>query len=81
LISEIVVKIGKKGEIYFPIKFRKAVGLKPGDLVRIRVEGDKIILEKEKDIEDLIGDYVLKVSVEEAEKISEDVQREAGIID
>ncbi|MEX2703438.1 MAG: AbrB/MazE/SpoVT family DNA-binding domain-containing protein [Candidatus Baldrarchaeota archaeon] len=81
LISEIIVKVGKKGEIYFPIKFRKMVGLRPGDRVRVRVEGDKIILEKEKDVEDLLGDYVLKVSVEEVEKISEEIQKEAGIID
>ena len=81
LDSEIVVKVGKKGEIYFPIKFRKMVGLRPGDRVRVRVKGDKIILEKEKDIEDLLGDYVLKVSVEEAERISEEIQKEAGIID
>ena len=80
LISEIIVKVGKKGEIYFPIKFRKMIGLRPGDRVRVRVEGDKIILEKEKDVEDLLGDYVLKVSAEEVEKISEEIQKEAGII-
>jgi len=81
LISEIVVKVGKKGEIYFPSKFRKMIDLKPGDKVRLRIEGKKIIIEKEKDIEDLLGDYVLEISVDEAEKISEDTQREAGIID
>jgi len=81
LSSEIIVKVGKKGEIYFPSKFRKMVNLKPGDKVKIRVEGTKIIIEKEKDVEDLLGDYVLKISVEEVEKISEEAQREAGIID
>ena len=81
MISEIVVKVGKKGEIYFPSKFRKMIDLKPGDKVRLRIEGKKIIIEKEKDIEDLLGDYVLEISVDEAEKISEDTQREAGIID
>lgn len=75
------MKVGKKGEIYFPIKFRRALDLKPGDKIRIKIEGDKIILEKEKDIEDIIGDYVLKVSIKEAEKFSEEAQREAGIID
>jgi len=81
LVSEIVVKVGRKGEIYFPSKFRKMIDLKPGDKVRLRIEGKKIIIEKEKDIEDLLGDYVLEISVDEAEKISEDTQREAGIID
>lgn len=81
MVSEIVVKVGKKGEIYFPSKFRKMIDLKPGDKVRLRIEGKKIIIEKEKDIEDLLGDYVLEISVDEAEKISEDTQREAGIID
>jgi len=69
LISEIVVKVGKKGEIYFPSKFRKMIDLKPGDKVRLRIEGKKIIIEKEKDIEDLLGDYVLKISIDEAEKL------------
>lgn len=81
LVSEIVVRVGKKGEIYFPSKFRKMVNLRPGDKVRIKIEGKKIVIEKEKDVEDLLGDYVLKVSVEEVEKISEEVQREAEIID
>ncbi|MEQ9715803.1 MAG: AbrB/MazE/SpoVT family DNA-binding domain-containing protein [Candidatus Asgardarchaeum sp.] len=69
MISEIVVKVGKKGEIYFPSKFRKMIDLKPGDKVRLRIEGKKIIIEKEKDIEDLLGDYVLKISIDEAEKL------------
>lgn len=81
LFSEIVVKVSRKGEIYFPSKFRKMVNLKPGDKVKIRVEGKKIVIEKETDVEDLLGDYVLKISVEEVERISEEVQREAGIID
>ena len=45
------------------------IDLKPGDKVRLRIEGKKIIIEKEKDIEDLLGDYVLKISIDEAEKL------------
>ena len=81
LISEIIVKIGKKGEIYFPVKFRRALGLKPGDKVKIRVEKGRIVIEKKKDVLDLLGDYVFEIDIDEVEKISEEIQKEAGLLE
>ncbi len=80
MFSEIIVKLGKNGKIYLPAKVRRALGLKPGDKIRIKVEKDKIILEQEEGINDILGDYVFEVDVEEVERISEDIQRSADIL-
>jgi AbrB family looped-hinge helix DNA binding protein len=39
-------KIGPKGQVVVPGVFRKALGIKPGSLLRFRLEGNKLILEK-----------------------------------
>ena len=43
---EATTKVNKKGIIVIPKGIREMVGLKEGDVVRIRVEGNKIIIEK-----------------------------------
>jgi len=37
--------VGKKGAIYLPKQIMKALGVKEGDRVLMRVEGDKLVLE------------------------------------
>ena len=81
MTSEITLKVGKKGEIYLPSKLRKKMSIKPGDLVRVRLEEKRMIVEKEKRIEDLLGDYIFEVDAQEIEETSEDTQREAGILE
>ncbi|MEM2144644.1 MAG: AbrB/MazE/SpoVT family DNA-binding domain-containing protein [Candidatus Jordarchaeaceae archaeon] len=44
-MSEDVVVVGKKHVVVIPVKIRKKVGLKEGDLIKMRVEGNRIILE------------------------------------
>lgn len=77
----VILRVGKKGEIYTTREIREKVGIKPGGRVRAIVEGGKLIIEPLPDIEDLIEDTLIKLSPEEAEKLSEEAQREAGIID
>ncbi|RLI78807.1 AbrB family transcriptional regulator [Archaeoglobales archaeon] len=43
---EEIVKVGKKNIVVIPSKIRKKVGIKEGDLLRINVKGDKILIEK-----------------------------------
>ncbi|MEM1658358.1 MAG: AbrB/MazE/SpoVT family DNA-binding domain-containing protein [Candidatus Jordarchaeales archaeon] len=43
---EEMVRVGKKNVIVIPSNIRKKVGIQEGDLLRIRVEGEKILLEK-----------------------------------
>ncbi len=43
---EETVKVGKKNIVVIPSRIRRKVGIKEGDLLRVRVEGDKIMIEK-----------------------------------
>lgn len=40
-----ISKVGKKGAIYLPRHIMRALGVREGDKVLIRVEGDKLVLE------------------------------------
>ena len=40
-----VSKVGRKGAIYLPRRIMRALGVREGDKVLIRVEGDKLVLE------------------------------------
>ncbi len=39
-------KVGAKGEIVIPESIRDQMGIRPGDTVRFRTEGGRVILEK-----------------------------------
>lgn len=41
-------KIGPKGQVVVPEVFRKALGIRPGSVLRFRLEDNKLILEKNK---------------------------------
>ncbi len=45
-MSQIVVsKVGKKGAIYLPKYLMRTLGIREGDKVLIRVDGNKLVLE------------------------------------
>ncbi len=79
-MTAVVVRVGRKGEIYLPKRILESAKLKPGDRVVIRVVNEgRILIEKELSIEDVLGSYVAELSVKEAEELSEEIQRELGI--
>jgi len=39
-------KVGPKGQVVVPEVFRRALGIRPGSLLRIRLENNRLILEK-----------------------------------
>ena len=43
------MRVGKKRAIYMPKRFLNVLGLKEGDLVVVRVEGKRIVIEKAPD--------------------------------
>ena len=79
MISEFILKVGKKGEIYTTKEIRKALGIKPGGSVRAIIKESKLIIEPLPTVEELIKDEIVDLTPEEAEKISEEVQKEKGI--
>lgn len=46
------MQIGPQGRIVIPARLRKALGLKPGDKVLARVEGESLVLERRRQILD-----------------------------
>ena len=43
---ETYVKVTRKGQVTIPLAIRKALGIKEGDILAVREEGGKVILEK-----------------------------------
>ena len=41
----VISKVGKKGAIYLPKHIMRTLGVREGDRVLMRVEGDKLVLE------------------------------------
>jgi len=76
--SETILRVGKKGEIYTTKDIREAIGIRPGGRVRALVKGLRLIIEPIPSIEDLIKRDVVEISPDEAERISEELQREKG---
>jgi len=44
-MSKLVLRVGKKGAIYLPKKVMRELGVSEGDIVFLKVEGNKVILE------------------------------------
>ncbi|MGC9178895.1 MAG: AbrB/MazE/SpoVT family DNA-binding domain-containing protein [Vulcanisaeta sp.] len=75
---EAKVRVSKKNTIYIPKAISEAVGISEGDYVILRVDGNRIIIER---VEDPF-EYALKVkkfaevTFEEFERESEEMQDE-----
>ena len=73
VMSEKLVKVGKKFTVVIPLEIRKKVKLREGDIVKMRAENDKIIIEKAEDpykiLERVIGKpYSEKIDEKRAER-------------
>ena len=78
-MSEIILRVGKRGEIYTSKELRLKVGIKEGGIVRAIVEEGRLIIEPIPRIEEVIQRPVVKLSPKEAERLSEEFQKEEGI--
>ncbi len=72
------MRISKKYTLYIPKAIAEAVGIREGSIVRLRVEGSKIVLEPVPNPFDvaLKGPKYAKTTFEEFEKESEEMQNE-----
>lgn len=78
-MSEIFLKVGKKGEIYTNKKLRKLVGIKEGGFVKAYVRDGKLVIEPIPSVEDIIKKPLVRLSPEKAEELSIESQKEVGI--
>jgi bifunctional DNA-binding transcriptional regulator/antitoxin component of YhaV-PrlF toxin-antitoxin module len=78
-MSEGVLLIGKKGEIYTNERLRKAAGIKKGGRVKVTATKGRLVIEPLPSLEDLLKGPMVTVSPEEAERLSEDAQKDEGL--
>ena len=78
-MSETVLRVGKRGEIYTRSDIREKVGIKPGGLVKARVEDHRLVIEPIPTVEEMLEQTIVELSPSEAEKLSEEAQKEASI--
>ncbi len=57
-----IVKIMSRGLIAIPSEIRKKTGLKEGDILKVEVKDNEIVLKKEKRIYDLKGSLQAKAA-------------------
>ncbi|MHB9302313.1 AbrB/MazE/SpoVT family DNA-binding domain-containing protein [Thermofilum pendens] len=78
MISEVRVRLSKKNTLYIPKSIAKAVGIREGSKLKLRVEGHRIIIEPVPDPFELAlhGSKFAETTFEEFEKESEELQDE-----
>ena len=79
-MSEQNLLVGKRGEIYTDEKLRRETGIKKGGRVKATVVDGRLIIEPVPSLEDLIKSPLMTISARKAEEISEEAQREGGIL-
>lgn len=68
-MTEYVVKVGKKGELYTPKRLRLKIGLDPGSELIAIVKGLDILLRKRKTVINVLEeDAIARVSEKEIKK-------------
>ncbi len=75
---EAKVRVSRGGTIYIPRKIARAIGIKEGSIIKLRVEENKVIIEPIPDPFELAlnAPKYLKTSFREFEEESERMQRE-----
>lgn len=78
-MSDTILKVGKKGEIYTNKDLREKMGIREGGKVRAIIEGKKLVIEAIPSLEDMLQNPIVHISVEEAEHLSEEAQKEDNV--
>ena len=60
--KQLLVQLGKRGQLTLPAEVRRALGLKPGDALAVRLEEGRVVLEPA---------VVLPVEIYDEERIRE----------
>ena len=76
--SESLLVVGNKGEIYTNDELRRKVGIRKGGKVRARVSGGKLVIEAQPSLKEVLAAPLMTMTPDEAERLSEEAQKEAG---
>jgi len=74
-----LLRVGKRGEIYTRRELREELGIVKGGYVKAYIKDNKMIIEPIPSIEEVIRNTFTNLTPEEAERISEKIQKEAKI--
>ncbi len=78
-MSEITLKVGKKGEIFTSADIRKKASIKEGGKVKATVVENKLIIQSIPSIEELLEHPVARMTTKQVEELSEQAQKEEGV--
>ena len=67
-MSEIILKVGSKGEIYTNKELREKVGIRKEGLVKASIKDGKLVIGAIRTVEEMLLNPVIKLSPEEAER-------------
>ncbi len=70
-----VIQVGKKYTIYLPKKIVEELGIREGDKLMLKIEGEEIILRKVHS-KPKIAKVWSKVKIEEVEKVGEELTKQ-----
>jgi bifunctional DNA-binding transcriptional regulator/antitoxin component of YhaV-PrlF toxin-antitoxin module len=78
-LSEMVLTVGKKGEIYTNDSLRKKVGIRKRGKVRAVVVEGRLVIEPLPSLEDVLASPLVAMTPDEVEEAAEEAQKEAGV--
>ena len=72
-----VARVSSKGQITIPLEVRDALGIKQGDAVLFRVEGERVVFSRIPDITEMAGSFEVPPEKQGAswEEIREETRR------
>jgi len=68
-LVDATIVLGKQGRLVIPADLRTALGLKPGDHLRVRLDGNHMVLERQED------------AVRELRALGDSVPRSRSLVD
>jgi len=77
-MSEKMLKVGKKGEIFTSKELRRRAKIREGGKVKATIVNDRLVIEPIPSIEGIIQSPKLTIKAKDAELLSEEAQMEEG---
>ncbi len=77
-MSETILTVGNRGEIYTSEPLRRRAGIRKKGKVKATVSKGRLIIEAVPSLEELVAAPVLTIGVGEADRLSEEAQKEEG---
>jgi len=71
------MRIGPQGRVVIPAKYRRALGLEPGDQVVVWLEGDRLVMRSRRAVEEELWALFAEVEGSLADELIQERRRDA----